>query len=268
MYAKNYLSAQLPVHRQFLQPGTCFDAELQEPLSFGIVKRTSGDLAAIGRQPDQGSVLQAELTSRVSSSDAHPGTAVEAVLTAPLFDSSHQLLLPADSRLIGEVTQAKPAGALHHNGTLRFVFNKIETPEGLRQAMQGSLQGVEVERAANLKIDAEGGATVSDGKGRYLSTGLSILIAAESAHPEHDNGAPDNAADPGAHAVAGASGFKAVGAITSLVAQSKIFSSVLAGYGASMSIYSHFLSRGRDVTFAKHTPMEIAYGKPHVVGGH
>jgi len=30
-------------------------------------------------------------------------------------------------------------------------------------------------------------------------------------------------------------------------------------YGASMSVYSHFLSRGRDVVFAKDTPVEIGF---------
>ena len=208
-------------------------------------------------------MLEAQLAEPVSSGSSTVGSEVEAVLTAPVFNSAHQLVLPADSRLIGEVVQAKPAGRLHHNGKLRFIFKRIETPSGVQQAMEGSLEGAEVERAANLKIDNEGGATATDSKSRYLATGLSVLIAAQSAHPEHDNGAPDNGADPGAHTVAGVSGFRAVGAIVSLAAQSRVFSSALGFYGAGMSVYSHFLSRGRDVTFAKHTPMEISYGRPH-----
>jgi hypothetical protein len=36
-----------------------------------------------------------------------------------------------------------------------------------------------------------------------------------------------------------------------------------AAYGASVSIYSNFLSRGRDVVFPKDTPMEIGFGLPH-----
>ena len=31
-------------------------------------------------------------------------------------------------------------------------------------------------------------------------------------------------------------------------------------YGASMSVYSHFLARGRDLVFPKNTAMEVAIG--------
>jgi hypothetical protein len=31
-------------------------------------------------------------------------------------------------------------------------------------------------------------------------------------------------------------------------------------YGASLSLYSHFLSRGRDVVFPKNPSMEIGFG--------
>ena len=97
------------------------------------------------------------------------------MLTKPVFNAAHQLLLPANSRIIGKVTRAKPAGRLHHNGELRVVFEKIEIPENQVQAMHGSLQSVEVESGANMKIDNEGGARTTDSKSRYLYTGLSLL---------------------------------------------------------------------------------------------
>jgi hypothetical protein len=34
----------------------------------------------------------------------------------------------------------------------------------------------------------------------------------------------------------------------------------MGAYGASVSVYSHFLSRGRDVVFPKNTSMEIGFG--------
>ena len=34
--AKQYLLAQLPYRRQYLEPGTRFDADLQKPLDFGL----------------------------------------------------------------------------------------------------------------------------------------------------------------------------------------------------------------------------------------
>jgi hypothetical protein len=34
----------------------------------------------------------------------------------------------------------------------------------------------------------------------------------------------------------------------------------MGAYGASMSVYAHFLARGRDVVFPKNTAMQIGFG--------
>jgi hypothetical protein len=260
---KRYLLAQSPYRRQYLEAGTRFDAELKQPLSFGSVVRMPNALSAIGVQPPADATLHARLAEEVSSATAHKGTPVEAVITQPVFDPEHKLLLPANSVIVGEVTQVKPAGKLHHNGELRFNLKKISTPDGKDEAVQGSLKGIEAGQAASMKLDAEGGVRAVDSKTRYLSTGISIAIAAVAAHPESDNGAPDGLADPATRTAAGASGYKLVGAVVSLASNSKIFSSALGVYGASMSVYSHFLSRGKDVTLQKNTPLEIALGGSH-----
>ena len=52
--------------------------------------------------------------------------------------------------------------------------------------MRGSLEGVEVDSAANMKLDSEGGARTTDSKSRYLSTGNSLVAAAAASHPDHD----------------------------------------------------------------------------------
>jgi hypothetical protein len=261
--AKQYLLAQLPYRRQYLESGTRFDADLKTPLDFGPAARVAEQLGSIGMEPAPDTMLHARLTTEVSSATASHGTPIEAVLTQPVFNAKHQLLLPANSRIIGEVTHAKPAGKLHHNGELRVVFEKIETPEGQKQAMHGSLEGVEVDSAANLKLDSEGGAHTTDSKSRYLSTGLSLVAAAAASHPESDDGASDGVADPGARTLSGGSGFKLVGAVVSLASNSKVFSSALGFYGAGISVYSHFLSRGKDVIFPKDTPVEITFERGH-----
>jgi hypothetical protein len=214
-------------------------------------------------EPASETTLHARLAAEVSSATAKHGTPIEAVLTKPVFNARHQLLLPTDSRIVGKVMHAKPAGKLHHNGELRVVFEKIETPEGQTQAMHGSLEGVEVASSANMKLDGEGGARTTDSKSRYLATGLSILALAAAVHPESDPGLPDGLADPGERGIAGGSGFKLVGAIMSLTTDSKTFSSAMGFYGAGMSVYSHFLSRGKDVVFPKDTPVEITFERGH-----
>jgi hypothetical protein len=264
--AEQYMLAQLPYRRQYLEPGTRFDADLERPIDFGPATRVPEELGSLGMEPAPDTMLHARLTTEVSSATARHGTPIEAVLTQPVFNAHHQLLLPANSRIVGHVMHAKPASKLHHNGELRIVFEKIETPEGQTQAVHGSLEGVEVSSAANMKLDSEGGAHTTDSKSRYLSTGLAILGAAAASHPESDLGASDGIADPATRSVAGGSGFKLLGAIVSLTTDSKTFSSALGFYGAGMSVYSHFLSRGKDVVFPKDTPVEITFERGHTGG--
>jgi hypothetical protein len=260
---KQFALAQLPYRRQYLEPGTRFDASLDAPLNFGKTTRTADQLAAIGSAPAPDSILRARLVAEVGSATAQRGTPIAAVLTEPLYSPEHQLILPANSRLVGEVIHAKPARKLHRNGELRVIFERIETPEGIAQAMQGSLEGVQVDRAAGLQLDDEGGAHTTDSKKRYLSTGLAVVLAAAAAHPDAEHGTTDAAGDPGIRAGAGVSGFRYAGALLSLAARSTPVSMAFGAYGASASIYSNFLSRGRDVVLLKDTPLEIGFGNPH-----
>jgi hypothetical protein len=189
------------------------------------------------------------------------------------------LILPANSRLVGEVVKAKAARKLHHNGELRVIFERIETSEEATQAlaqlqmqaqaqaersqaMIGNLEGVEVDKRANMQLDEEGGARTTDSKTRYLSSGLAVMLAAAASHTEVEHGTTEMAG-PGVRTAAGGSGFRLTGALLSLVAKSTPVSMAIGAYGASMSIYANFLSRGHDVVLPKDTPMEIGFGPPH-----
>src|ERR1700757_5088971 len=186
---KELALAQSPYRRQYLQSGTRFYASLDEPLDFGKTTRSAEQLAQLGKSPEPDSILHARIAEEVSSATAQRGNVIAAVLTEPLFSQDHHLLLPANSRIAGEVTKAKPARKLHHNGDLRVIFNRIETPEGVVQPMQGNVEGVEADRRAGLKLDDEGGAQATDSKTRYLSTGVAILLAAAASHTDNEHGA-------------------------------------------------------------------------------
>src|SRR6267154_746007 len=270
---KEFAVAQSPYRRQYVQPGTRFVAELEGSLDFGATTRTSEQLVAVGTEPVPDSTLKARLVAEVSSATATRGTPVTAVLTEPLYSPTHQLILPANSRLIGQVVKAKSARKLHHNGELRVIFERIETSDEAvqalaqlqmqaqqaqaerSQAMVGNLEGVEVDRRANMQLDEEGGARTTDSKTRYLSSGLAVMLAAAASHTEM--------AGPGVRTAAGGSGFRLTGALLSLVAKSTPVSMAIGAYGASMSIYANFLSRGHDVVLPKDTPLEIGFGPPH-----
>jgi hypothetical protein len=277
---KQFLLSQSPYRRQYLEPGARFVADLDEPLDFGETTRTGEQLAAVGSAPVPDSTLRARLVAEVSSATATRDTAVTAILTEPLYSPTHQLVLPANSRLVGRVLQAKPAHKLHHNGELRVIFDRIETPEEAiqalsqvqeqveraqagSQAMIGNLEGVEVARSAHMKLDEEGGARTTDNKTRYLSTGLAVLLAAAASHQDAEHGTVDAGGDPGVRTAAGGSGFRLTGAVLSLAVKSTPVSMALGAYGASSSIYSNFLSRGRDVVLPKDTPLEVGFGNPH-----
>jgi len=283
---KEFVLAQSPYRRQYIQPGTRFVAELGASLDFGTTTRTTEQLAAVGTEPVPDSTLKARLAAEVSSATATRGTPVTAVLTEPLYSPTHQLILPANSRLIGQVVKAKAARKLHHNGELRVIFERIETSEEAAQAlaqlhaqaqaqaersqaqaersqaMIGNLEGVEVDRRANMQLDEEGGAHTTDSKTRYLSTGLAVLLAAAASHTEAERGTTETAG-PGVRTAAGGSGFRLTGALLSLVAKSTPVSMAIGAYGASASIYANFLSRGHDVVLPKDTPLEIGFGAPH-----
>jgi hypothetical protein len=284
---KEFLLAQSPYRRQYLQPGTRFVADLNEPLAFGETTRTSEQLTAVGTEPVADSTLKARLVAEVSSETATRGTPVTAMLTEPLYSATHQLILPANTRLVGEVVKAQPALKLHRNGELRVVFERVETSEEAMQALSqlqqqararaehlrasapspsqpmiGNLEGVEVDKRANMQLDEEGGAHTTTSRTRYLSSGLAVLLAAASSHTEVEHGTTEMAG-PGVRTAAGGSGFRLTGALLSLVAKSTPVSVALGAYGASTSIYANFISRGHDVVLPKDTALEIGFGPPH-----
>ena len=128
--------------------------------------------------------------------------------------------------------------------------------------MIGNLEGVEVDRRANIQLDEEGGAHTTTSKTRYLSSGLAVVLAAAASHTEVEHGTTEMAG-PGVRTAAGGSGFRLTGALLSLVAKSTPVSVAIGAYGASMSIYANFISRGHDVILPKDTPLEIGFGPPH-----
>jgi hypothetical protein len=261
---KEFFVAQSPYRRQFITVGTRFSAVLNEELDFGAGSRTREQLANLGSMPPADSVLHARLVLEVSSATATRGSPVVAQLTEPLYGADQRLILPADSRLIGRVLEAKPARYLHRNGELRLIFELIELPGGALLPVQGTLEGIEVDHRAHLKLDEEGGAHATDSKTRYLTTGAAIALAVVAAHPDAPRaGSVDADDDPALRAGAGASGFGLAGTLIGLAAKSNIVSIVFSAYGASASIYANFFSRGRDVVLPKNAPLEVGLGTSH-----
>jgi hypothetical protein len=258
---KRLAIAQLPFHPQYFDAGTRFNAELLDPLNFGTEELTPEKVHMVGTAPADGSIIHALLRTPLSSASAQKGEAVEAVMTEPLITDS-QLVLPEGTLLKGSVLQVQPARRLHRNGQLRIVFHEIVPPESAEQHVEASLEGVEVKDEQHLSLDSEGGAQTTTPKTRYLTTGISIALAASSFATDADAGrsAQASVGETGKSALNGASGFRVIGFITGALVHSRALASTFGVYGASMSVYDHFLSRGLDVVYPKDTAMAIGFG--------
>jgi hypothetical protein len=198
----------------------------------------------------------------LSSATAQKSEEVEAVLSQPLFDGNH-LVLPQGSRLRGSVVQVRPARRLSRNGQLRIVFNELVLPDGVEQKVETTLEGVQSGKDAHVKLDSEGGAEATTSKTRYLATAVALTLAAASTSggdTDVDNGVAHVKANGGAQVAGGVNGFKVVGVVLGLAVHSRALGYTMGAYGAGMSVYSHFIARGRDLVFPKNTAMEIAIG--------
>ena len=240
--------AQLPAHPQYIDAGTVYFAELQNPLEFGNEPLTPELAAALASPPPDGSFVHARLVTALSSATTQKGEDVEAIISRPLFDGD-RLIIPQGTALKGSVVQVEPARHMSHNGQLRFVFHDFVLPNGLDQKVNAILQGVQSGKSDAVKLDAEGGAEASTPRTRYLSTAVSVALAAAS----HED-------DPFNRAESGAGGFKLIGIGMGLAVRSQSLGLAMGAFGASRSIYVHFIGRGHDVSFPKNTEMEIGVG--------
>jgi hypothetical protein len=261
---KRYVEAQLPVHAQYIPVGIVYFAELDGSLDFGTEVMTPRMASSIGGPLPPGSVVHARLVTPLTSATSQKGEAVEAVISQPLLDVDHELILPQGSRLSGTVSQVQPARRLKKNGQLRIRFQELIQPDGIPEKVEATLEGVQSGKNANVKLDSEGGAEATTPKTRYLATALSLTLAAasvSSGDSDVDNGVAHARGSTGAQVAGGVNGFKLVGMALGLAVHSRALGYSMGAYGAGMSVYSHFISRGREVVFPKNTVMEIGIGR-------
>ena len=249
---ERYAIAQLPVHPQYVDAGTVYFAELQDPLSFGTEPLSAEVAASVGTAPPPGSFVHARLVTSLSSATSHNGDEVEAVIARPLFDDG-RLIYPQGTLLKGTVLQARPAGYMSRSGQLRIVFHDVVLQDGVASKIQASLEGVQGASAQNLVLDAEGGAKANPPKTRFLTTTISVGLGAASF-------LGDTFGDTGPRAAGGATGFKLVGIVIGLTVHSTALGMAMGALGATRSVYTNFIARGRDVVFPKNTAMQIGVG--------
>lgn len=266
------LWSKLPYHPQYVRRGTRFDASLRDPLQFGFGAIQQADLAELGSQPLQDSVVRVRLLTALNSASTRQGEAVEAVVAAPLFSADHKLVIPEGTRLTGTVVVAKKARSFHRGGQLRFNFQKFDLPPevaNLRPAAQpepvktqATLAGAEGSGTAPIKVDSEGGVQATESKTRFIAPVISLMLASRAADNDaghhHDTGATGGDANVSGRTLGGGLGLGMLGAA---VSQSSPYVGMAFGYyGLAWSVYSNVIARGGEVQFDKNAMMDIKFG--------
>lgn len=253
---ERYALSQSPVRPQYIDAGTLYSAELEEPLDFGSETVSSQTLASIGTAIPPHTLLHALLLTPLDSATTQRGAEVDAILSQPLFDGD-RLILPEGSRLKGTVLQARPARHMHHSGQLRIAFREITPPDGFAQHVESSVEGVEAGKEGHVTLDSEGGAEAAAPKSRYISTAISLSLALTSFHQDHN---PREVAQGQNGVGGGAAAFRLVGMIVGMTVKSQPLGMAMGAYGAGRSVWDNFISRGQEIVFPRNTVMEIGIG--------
>ena len=143
-------------------------------------------------------------------------------------------------------------------GSFEWRSTKLCCRTALSKKMETTLEGIQSGKGQDVKLDSEGGAEANSPKTRYLATGVTMALAFVSARGDPDARDGDVSGNTNSRVAGGAGGFKLVGIVMGIFVHSQPLGMAMGAYGASMSVYSHFIARGRDLVFPKNTAMEIA----------
>jgi hypothetical protein len=110
-------------------------------------------------------------------------------------------------------------------------------------------------------VDEEGTAKATESKTRFLRPAIAGLVAARSLDDDAGKHASGGAnANYSGRGLGGFSGFGLFGTLASM--GPRPIGATLGFYGLGWSVYSTVVSRGREVTFEKNSPMAIRFGAP------
>lgn len=245
-----FLYTQLPWHPQRIDKGTAWTVDLAQPLNLQLLDPRPE--AGVKTDPPPASAgtewrLRAYLQETISSANKKPGDTFQALVSEPVLNAEHNVVVPQGSLLVGEITQTKPARSFGRQGKLRFRFRELKLPSGFSQPVEGTLSGVDANKSANLQMDPEGGIEPKPQNRVLLPLVLTFLAG---------RGLDDDDSRIANGAVA-SNGFGIVGRIVGIVATSRNVAAGIGFYGAALAFYDVCLARGHNVVFVKNTRIEV-----------
>ncbi len=245
-----FIYTQLPYHPERIETGTAWAVDLAQPLNLRLMEPRPEEHAKADPPGPSAATewqLRAYLQETISSADRKPGDTFQAVVSEPVFNAEHAVVVPQGSVLVGEITQTKAARSFGRQGKLRFRFRQLQLPTGFTQPVEGTLSGVDANKSANLQIDPEGGIAPKP-QSRVLLPLVLTFLAGRGL---------DNDGSQAANGAVASNGFGIVGRIVGIAASSRNVAAGIGFYGAALAFYDVCLARGRNVVFMKNTRIEV-----------
>ncbi|HSU18698.1 MAG TPA: hypothetical protein VLI45_03045, partial [Acidobacteriaceae bacterium] len=246
--ALRLLYSQLPYHPQRIWQGSGMIAELDSPAKLTLspaeptprTLRTSLDHIRV----------DARLATDLTSATAKRGQPVEAVVTRPVLDSDHRLVVPEGAELDGVVAQVRPARSFGRAGQLRLAFSGIQGSVPAPAALQGTVVAAEGDRSANVSVDREGNVQAHPDQNRFVAPLLLALTAATGHDRDRDGSGIQNT-------TVASNGFGLVARVIALTVNDRNTAVGFGAYAFAKSVYFRWLQRGHQVTFPRDTLVEV-----------
>ena len=244
---------QLPYHPQRIWAGTQFIADLDAPASIHL----PAELPVLPSATISldGITVKARLAETVDSHDAKKDDEVTAIVTEPVFDADHHLMLAEGAELRGIVTQSRAARSFGRNGALRFAFRGVVPAGQAVQKANGIVTAAEGTAGQNITVDEEGRVKANPDKNRFVAPLLLAATALAGHDDDHNHGTGDGG-NVGGMTVA-SNGFGLVARVLAFTVKNPNVATGFGAYGFGKSIYFRFLTTGNQVSFPKDTEVEV-----------
>jgi len=235
----------LPYHPEYIDQGTVFDTALLAPVK--LLAPVTPDTASL----QSNDYVHLHLLTPINSSTSRAGTQIEAVVSQPYYQSNHQLVYPAGTRITGTVQKASSAGWMKRNGRIVFAFRSVQMPDGTTRDLHSTVGGIQAERSEGLDVGKEGEIRAT------TSTFARILAPVSLVGPSR--GVADMTTQKTAWSRSG-EGRKGFGLLGAGAAQASAGTAIGFGYfGAAMRICDAFIAKGSNVDLPLNTPISLRF---------
>jgi hypothetical protein len=257
---QKYFWSQMPYHPQYLEEGSQFELALTHDLRLSTnAPQPVAQEQPVAQQADAQKTsehllsVHSRLRTDLNSGTAKAGDPVDAVITQPVLDSNNHLVIPQNSILHGRVLRAEPSRRFGRSGTLRFAFDSVSLPSGLRQDVEATPTAIESTPENKLSVDQEGG--VAQQTNRSIAAPLIMGLLSASALGDDDGGL--------GKAAVSSNGFALVGRLAAIGIGSRYVGGAIGAVATGRTVYTRFLAHGKDTHFGEDTEVLMEISPAH-----